>query len=192
MKRGENGFTLIELLVVIAIIGILGVVALPALFKNINKAKIAKVESNYNTIKTAELNYYAENNSFESNLKNLDIENLNINNTPIGGDYKIRMKNEKNKIETEYGPIKAYCINKNGDIGKYVDIDQYGDIYLSIQGNENNKLHINNEEFKTLVKNFGNENVYITSKPDSIRYQTPEIFIRIANNILPKPKQINS
>ncbi|MDU6249297.1 MAG: type II secretion system protein, partial [Paeniclostridium sordellii] len=40
-KRNQKGFTLIELLVVIAIIGILAVVAVPALFKNINKAKVA-------------------------------------------------------------------------------------------------------------------------------------------------------
>lgn len=191
MKKGAKGFTLIELLVVIAIIGILAVVAVPALFKNINKAKIAKVESNYNAIKTAELSYYSENNVFESDLKKLDIENLDVSETPIGGDYKIRMKNNENKIENEYEPIKAYMINKNGELGERVDIDQYGDIYLSIQGNQNNKLHINNEEFKSLVKNFGNENVYISSRPDSFNYQTSEILIRLANNILPKPTGVS-
>lgn len=190
MKKGDSGFTLIELLVVIAIIGILAVVALPALFKNINKAKIAKVESNYNTIKTAELNYYAENNAFESDLKKLDIEHLDISKTPIGGDYKIRMKNNENKIVTEYGPIKAYNVQKDGKLGNYVDIDKYGDIYLSIQGFENNKLHINNEEFKSLVNKFGNENIFISSRPNSISYQTSEILIRIADNILPKPNDI--
>lgn len=190
MKKVDSGFTLIELLVVIAIIGILAVVALPALFKNINKAKIAKVESNYNAIKTAELNYYAENNAFESDLKKLDIEHLDISKTPIGGDYKIRMKNNENKIVTEYGPIKAYNVQKDGKLGNYVDIDKYGDIYLSIQGFENNKLHINNEEFKSLVNKFGNENIFISSRPNSISYQTSEILIRIADNILPKPNDI--
>ncbi|CEQ02266.1 type IV pilin protein [Paraclostridium sordellii] len=190
MKKGDSGFTLIELLVVIAIIGILAVVDLPALFKNINKAKIAKVESNYNAIKTAELNYYAENNAFESDLKKLDIEHLDISKTPIGGDYKIRMKNNENKIVTEYGHIKAYNVQKDGKLGNYVDIDKYGDIYLSIQGFENNKLHINNEEFKNLVNKFGNENIFISSRPNSISYQTSEILIRIADNILPKPNDI--
>lgn len=190
MEKGDSGFTLIELLVIIAIIGMLAVVALPALFKNINKAKIAKVESNYNAIKTAELNYYAENNVFESDLKKLDIEHLDISKTPIGGDYKIRMKNNENKIVTEYGPIKAYNVQKYGKLGNYVDIDKYGDIYLSIQGFENNKLHINNEEFKSLVNKFGNENIFISSRPNSISYQTSEILIRIADNILPKPSDI--
>ncbi len=40
-----------ELLVVIAIIGILAIVALPALFKNIEKAKIAKLEADISAIK---------------------------------------------------------------------------------------------------------------------------------------------
>lgn len=40
-----------ELLVVIAIIGILAIIALPALFKNIEKAKIAKLEADISAIK---------------------------------------------------------------------------------------------------------------------------------------------
>ncbi|MFL8466371.1 type IV pilin protein, partial [Clostridioides difficile] len=47
LKKNKKGFTLVELLVVIAIIGILAVVAVPALFSNINKAKVASVESDY-------------------------------------------------------------------------------------------------------------------------------------------------
>ncbi len=43
-KKNNKGFTLVELLVVIAIIGILAVVAVPALFKNIEKGKIAELE----------------------------------------------------------------------------------------------------------------------------------------------------
>ena len=44
-KKNNKGFTLVELLVVIAIIGVLAVVAVPALFKNIEKGKIASLES---------------------------------------------------------------------------------------------------------------------------------------------------
>ena len=61
-KKNNKGFTLVELLVVIAIIGILAVVAVPALFKNINKAKVADVESDYSAIKSAVLSYYTDNN----------------------------------------------------------------------------------------------------------------------------------
>lgn len=62
-KKNNKGFTLVELLVVIAIIGILAVVAVPALFKNINKAKVADLESDYSAIKSAVLSYYAEENT---------------------------------------------------------------------------------------------------------------------------------
>ncbi|HSQ88647.1 type II secretion system protein [Romboutsia sp.] len=61
-KKNNKGFTLVELLVVIAIIGILAVVAVPALLKNINKAKVADVESDYSSIKSAVLSYYADKN----------------------------------------------------------------------------------------------------------------------------------
>ncbi|MCC0669416.1 MULTISPECIES: prepilin-type N-terminal cleavage/methylation domain-containing protein [Clostridioides] len=62
--KNKKGFTLVELLVVIAIIGILAIVALPALFKNIEKAKIAKLESDISAIKSASLSYYADESKF--------------------------------------------------------------------------------------------------------------------------------
>lgn len=58
--KNKKGFTLVELLVVIAIIGILAIIALPALFKNIEKAKIAKLEADISAIKSASLSYYAD------------------------------------------------------------------------------------------------------------------------------------
>lgn len=59
-KNKKKGFTLVELLVVIAIIGILAVTALPALFKNIEKAKIVDLEADISTIKSAVQSAYAE------------------------------------------------------------------------------------------------------------------------------------
>ena len=60
-KKNNKGFTLVELLVVIAIIGILAVVAVPALFKNIEKGKIAELEADISAIRSAALSYYADN-----------------------------------------------------------------------------------------------------------------------------------
>ena len=59
-NKNNKGFTLVELLVVIAIIGILAVVAVPALFKNIEKAKIAELEADISAIKSAALSYYSD------------------------------------------------------------------------------------------------------------------------------------
>lgn len=67
--KNKKGFTLVELLVVIAIIGILAIVALPALFKNIEKAKIAKLEADISAIKSASLSYYADESKYtEGNI----------------------------------------------------------------------------------------------------------------------------
>ena len=59
-KKNNKGFTLVELLVVIAIIGILAVVAVPALFKNIEKGKVADLESDISAIRSAALSVYAD------------------------------------------------------------------------------------------------------------------------------------
>ena len=63
-KKNNKGFTLVELLVVIAIIGILAVVAVPALFKNIEKGKVADLESDISAIKSAVLSYYTDNSEY--------------------------------------------------------------------------------------------------------------------------------
>lgn len=63
-KKNNKGFTLVELLVVIAIIGILVVVAVPALFKNIEKGKIAELEADISAIRSASLSYYADNSAY--------------------------------------------------------------------------------------------------------------------------------
>ncbi|WP_081712310.1 type IV pilin protein [[Clostridium] dakarense] len=63
-KKNNKGFTLVELLVVIAIIGILAVVAVPALFKNIEKGKVADLESDMSAIRSAVLSYYADNSEY--------------------------------------------------------------------------------------------------------------------------------
>ena len=65
-KKNNKGFTLVELLVVIAIIGILAVVAVPALFKNIEKGKVAELEADISAIRSAALSYYADKGTYPS------------------------------------------------------------------------------------------------------------------------------
>ncbi|HRZ15775.1 MAG TPA: prepilin-type N-terminal cleavage/methylation domain-containing protein [Candidatus Omnitrophota bacterium] len=56
----KQGFTLVELIVVIAIIAILAAVIAPNAFRAIEKAKVAKVETDLKTFKTAALSYYSD------------------------------------------------------------------------------------------------------------------------------------
>lgn len=182
--KNNKGFTLIELLVVIGIIGILAVIAVPALFNNMNKAKISKLQSECNAVKTAELTYYAENNKF-TGLKDLDIEGLNIDKSPIGGIYKLLYKNENNKIiDGSGGAVTAHTVDKDGNItSDRVNLDKYGDVFVAVQGQTNNKIYIDQKGFKMLVEKFGADNVFTSNTPQGFNYQYTEFYIRLTNNI---------
>ena len=96
-KKNNKGFTLVELLVVIAIIGILAVVAVPALFKNIEKGKVAELESDISAIRSAALSYYAAEGTYPTNLSALDDEIESLSN-PFDATYTINEATPPNDL----------------------------------------------------------------------------------------------
>ena len=97
--KNNKGFTLVELLVVIAIIGILAVVAVPALFKNIEKGKIADLEGDISAIRSAALSYYADNSAYPTNNSTVSVlgNELEGLSEPFGGTYQLVSTSVTNK-----------------------------------------------------------------------------------------------
>lgn len=182
--KSKKGFTLIELLVVISIIGILAVVAVPALFKNIQKSKIADLESDYNAIKSAVLSIYTEGNKLAyepvhtSNTINEYLE-YKIENTPIGGQYYIVPdmlgtdgNNYLNAFKSGYcwdGERYKSFKELDANLGEETYIEKNFTAIIRIcpkwnTGDKDEKVKISEEQFKKISKDLGHDNVFITSK----------------------------
>ncbi|MGL5506535.1 MAG: type II secretion system protein, partial [Paraclostridium sp.] len=130
--------TLVELLVVIAIIGILAVVAVPALFKNINKAKIADVEADYSAIKSAVLSYYTD----ENKLPKYTTTDL--------GEYMDSLPT-KPAIEGKYDIIEATETGSDPISGTTKQ-----SLFLEING-----ANTTEDQMKKLISDMGNDMVYV-------------------------------
>lgn len=144
-KKNNKGFTLVELLVVIAIIGILAVVAVPALFKNINKAKVADVESDYSAIKSAVLSYYTDKNTFP------------ITTTDSTGDQSV--------TTNWYEKLGDYMdsVPTDSSLNGTYNLELVGTkLYLSISG-----ANITEEQLTKLTQDIGVEKVYVKAAKQS-------------------------
>ena len=65
--RNRKGFTLVELMIVVAIIGILAAIAIPNFLNFRLKAKTSEAKSNLGAIRSTQVAYYAEWNSYVAN-----------------------------------------------------------------------------------------------------------------------------
>ncbi|WP_373600390.1 type II secretion system protein [Paraclostridium bifermentans] len=206
MKQNDKGFTLIELLVVIAIIGILAIVALPALFENINKAKTAELESDYNAIKSSFLSTYAEKTELinanvgitnaSGNDKNIEeqLESVPKNN-PFGGIYSISTGNQilYNKDGSErVSIIYQYDSSKNNleqkranevikDNSVYLIAEPAWETHPGYDGKSKN--NIGYDAFKKLSNDIGSSIVFsqLDLKPGENTPNNNTIYIKLAD-----------
>ncbi len=72
--KSNKGFTLIELLVVVLIIGILAAIAVPQYQKAVKKSRATEAIMNLKSIMQAQEIYYLANDTYTTNLNNLDIK----------------------------------------------------------------------------------------------------------------------
>ena len=113
-KKNNKGFTLVELLVVIAIIGVLAVVALPALFKNIEKSKVASLEADISALKSASMSYVASNNTYPTGISGEGLSTI----SGILNAYGDELENLSNPFDATY-TLKS---SNTGDLTLKVDL----------------------------------------------------------------------
>ena len=176
LKKNKNnkGFTLVELLVVIAIIGILAVVAVPALFKNIEKGKVADLESDISAIRSAVLSYYTNNSEypidpgvdgkssthndnttpiFTSNKKTSISGNVDLNS--INHKASLAIFSELEGLSFPYGGSYELT-NASGEIGANKAVKSPATLYLKITTKDASTT-ISNDGLNKLAQDLGLE-----------------------------------
>ena len=68
----KKGFTLLELMIVVAVIGIIVAIAIPNFLRYQTKAKQSEAKMNLKGLFTAEMTYFTENNTFDSNFTEMN------------------------------------------------------------------------------------------------------------------------
>ncbi len=122
----RKGFTLLELLMVVIIIAILAALAIPQYIKTAERARMSEAMSMLGQIRSSEIRYRAEKETFTATLTNLDLNPTDILGTSFF-TYAVSAANANTFIATAKRngqlPTGSGCIN-----GYTVSINEQGAI----------------------------------------------------------------
>ena len=88
MQRAKPGFTLMELLVVLMIIGLLASIAVPIYLNRADKARLQKVDVDFETLSTALHLYKLDNGMLPTTEQGLQALVVKPSRQPVPGHYK--------------------------------------------------------------------------------------------------------
>mgnify|MGYP001595454937 CR=1 FL=1 len=134
MKREIHvqAFTLLELLIVVIILGILAAIALPQYIRTIDRGRASEAIIHLGTIRTGEIEYYAQHRSYTEDWGRLEIDNPNeLPNPPVGTrifNYSITVAAPDTFTASAVNPLSGEVVTMNefGRITRYIPTPQGG------------------------------------------------------------------
>ncbi len=139
----KKAFTMIELMIVISVIGLLSAIAIPKFLDIQGLAKVANVQGNLISLRTAIIIYYAKTKKYPAIENNINLEDIK------NGDYKFTDFYNKSKMpKTPYSDgtdANNSVVTSRNNTGGWIYLSDTGEIYANLKngtytGNETNEI----------------------------------------------------